>query len=145
MTYKVLSNICLWRCQTFRKDYQTSTRPLELNDKNQWLIPSCMNWMCSSPILWKVVPLLCQFKADCHNAKLPSDLKMHFYAESIELSFNHVLSLKGISLSDYFKWKSLFFIHVATSVTIFWSWLSSVTIITCGCICFLQCTRSINH
>ena len=38
------------------------------------------------------------------------------------------------------------FIHVVASVTIFWSWLSSGTLIICGFICFLQYTRSIiNH
>ena len=99
--------------------------------------------MCSSPTLWKGVPLLCQFKADCHDAKLPSDLLKSFCAESIKLSFNHALSLKRISLSEYFKWSSLFFIHVAASVTTFWSWLSSETIITCSFIYFLQYTRSI--
>ena len=48
---------------------QTWTRPLELNDKTQWLIPSCINWMCSSPTLWKGVSLLYQFKTNCHDAK----------------------------------------------------------------------------
>ena len=108
--------------------------------------------MCYSPTLRKGVPLLCLFKTDCHDAKLPSDLQMSFCAESIKLSFNHALPLKRISLSEYFlKYNYhlkviITFIHVVVSVTIFWSWLSSGTLIICGFICFLQYTRSIiNH
>ena len=59
--------------------------------------------MRSSPSLWKGAHLLLQFKKDCHDAKLPTDLQMSLCAEAIKLSFHHALSLKIISLSEYVK------------------------------------------
>ena len=96
--------------------------------------------------LWKGVPLLCQFKADWHDAKLPSDLRWFF----VQSPLNYRLTMHFHSREYLYRNTSsdnhYFFIHVAALVTIFWSWLLSGTLIVYGFICFLLYSRSIiNH
>ena len=96
--------------------------------------------------LWKGVPLLCQFKADWHDAKLPSNLRWFF----VQSPLNYRLTMHFHSREYLYRNTSsdnhYFFIHVAALVTIFWSWLLSGTLIVYGFICFLLYSRSIiNH